>query len=359
MAKKKKDAKKKSSMRDKAKRRAERNMNRGGAMYLDLPEGTEQFRPKKGTYSLDVIPYKVSVSNHPEAEKGELWYQRTIWVHFSINNKSYLCPRTINKPCPICEQVKDLYNSDDQADRKLAGDIKAKERELYNVIDLDDQDKGVQLFNISYHLFGKALDEEINEGKDEYGGFAELEDGKTLSVRFGEKSIGGGKPFVEATRIDFEDRDDYDEDILDDVVDLDSILVVESYENLQKALYETDDADEEDDDEDEDEDEEEEDETEKKKKNVKKSGKKSSKKNHDTTGKKKGKKSKESSRDSDDTDEDEEEEKDKKKKDKKKKSPKCPHGGTFGEDFDTLEDCDECKFWTECSEAADDEDEDE
>jgi len=260
------------SMREKAKKKAEKNMSRGGNQLLAVPEGANFLKAKK-RLNMDILPYTVSVHTHPEVQEGDLWYQRTYFAHFGIgsDNKAFVCPKTIKKPCPICEYVKELFNSDDEDNVKMAKEIKAKEREIYNVIDLDDQEKGVQLFEMSYHLFGKALDEEINEGSEELGDFAELEGGKTLDVHFRKKKWNNNE-FFEVRKIDFDDRDDYDEDILDDVYDLDKLLIIKDYETLRNTLFDTEDeeldeedGDEEDGDEDEDD----------KKKSKKKSSKKS------------------------------------------------------------------------------------
>jgi hypothetical protein len=352
---------KKSSMRDKAKKKAEKNMNRTGGGYLNTPEGAEFIKVKgKGPYNWDIIPYKVNVSNHPEVGKGEEWYQRTIFVHYNIgsDNKAFICPKTIGKPCPICEYVKELFNSDEEENIELAKQIKAKERELYNIIDLDDQEKGVQLFEYSYHLFGKALDEEVNEGDDDLAGFAELEGGKTLEVHFRKKKLGKNE-FYEVRKIDFEDREEYEKDILEDAYDLDSLLKVQGYDFLQKALFDApleEEEDKEDDKEDDD------DGDEPKKPSKKKSDKKADKKTA-----KKPKKSKDDDDDDDGKDNDDNDDKSSKKSSKKKPEKKsekksskksskkkseneCPHGGTFGEDTDELDECEDCDMWTECQE---------
>lgn len=353
-----------SSMREKAKKKAEQSMNRGKSSYLNVPEGVERLKPKKAM-NMDVVPYIVTSDKHPIAEKGDQWYQRTFYLHY-LDNKPYVCPKSVKKPCPVCEHVKELFNSEDAADIELAKQMRAKERELYNVIDLDDQDKGVQLFELSYHLFGKALDEEISEGDDELGGFAELVGGKTLRVSFRSKKLGKNE-FLEVRKIEFEDRDDYEEDILDDVVDLDKALIIEDYDTLQKAIYGLEEEEEDekpekkskkDADEDEDEDE--------PKKSVKK--KKPSKKDEDDEDEeekkppKKGKKVKKEEPEEDE-DEDEEEKKpskkvkkEDKKADKKSKKNRCPHGHKFGEDNDEYDECSECDLWSSCADTDDDDD---
>ena len=66
----------KESMRDKIRHRAESRRNIGGLTTLELPEGVELYKPEKGPVEFDILPYVVSVDNHPEVKKGEQWYQR-------------------------------------------------------------------------------------------------------------------------------------------------------------------------------------------------------------------------------------------------------------------------------------------
>lgn len=238
---KKKSASKRGSMRDAARQRAnERQSTGGGGTKFIFPDGHEVkfFKPEKGKMSLDFIPYEVTADNHPIVKKGELWYERTMWVHNGIGpeEKSYLCLKTIGKRCPICEAKAAMMKSAD-ADEDIIKALTSKERQVFNVIDLADKKAGVQLWDVSYHLFGKLLETEIRESDpdDGYDGFADLEGGKTLVVRFKEKTF-NRNTFLETDRIDFKDRDDYDEEILEDALDLDAILNVLPYEKLD-AIY--------------------------------------------------------------------------------------------------------------------------
>lgn len=227
-----------SSMRDRFKKRAKEGAQKG--FSVQLPEDVKRFAPKKGTYKLDVIPYTVSAKKHPDGvAAGDLWCRRPFLIHYGIgvDNKPQVCPRTIGKPCPICEYY-ERERKRPGADEDALKEIRAKARELYNVIDLDNEDDGIQVLEMSYHLFGKLLENEINEADDdEVAGFAELKGGKTLKVRFSESSMGTNK-FLEATRIDFLDRDDYKKSILDDVVDLDTVFNILPYEELEAVFLE-------------------------------------------------------------------------------------------------------------------------
>ena len=130
----------------------------------------------------------------------------------------------------LATRDKDL--SDDEY-KALAKALKPSERQLFWVIDLDESDKGPQILDISYAMFGELLDKELNEGDESLRAFADLEDGLTVKIRFSPKTIGKGKPFPEASRIDFEKRRrGYPDTLLDDLFDLDKCLKEMSFEQV-------------------------------------------------------------------------------------------------------------------------------
>ena len=238
------------SMRDRMKEQAEKSQSHG-PNYIKIPDNKKIsfFQPKEGEFELDFLPYEVTSENHPKGMKpGDLWAQKSIKVHYGIGaeEKSYICPKTIGKKCPICEMRAEMVN-DPTADEKLIKDLAPKDRAIYQVIDLADEKKGVQLWDYSYHLFEKRLLGDINKTENAstasgrkrsstpHGGFADLEGGQTLIVSFIEKKMGPNK-FYECDRIDAVDRDDYDENILDDTLDLDSVIEILEYDKL-KAIF--------------------------------------------------------------------------------------------------------------------------
>lgn len=378
---------KKNSLRDAVRRRAEaREFTSGGGGKFLLPRSDIQFyTPGKKTNEIDIVPYIVTVNNHEYAQKGDEWYQKTILVHFGVGveEKSYICPRTVSKPCPICEaRAKMLKDAD--ADEAVTASLKPKEREIYNVIDLADKDKGVQFWEISFHNFGKMLEEEIRESDSElgYSAFAGTRNGYTLKVRFIEETI-GKNTFLKASRIDFVERKDYGESILDKTLNLDSILKVLSYDALEK-IYLGLDANEERPDEDagiadegikkgsKEEDDDipigdekksrvlDEERGSGRRRNVEEDVReerggrgveceRSSGRRHieedvvEDKDKKRGSERKDSKR----------EEGEEKSRGSRSSSIKCPAGGSFGTDCDALEDCDTCDIWHDCREAYD------
>jgi hypothetical protein len=237
-----------------ARERAEKQSTGFTGAYLDLPKGVQLFKPKTGTMLLDILPYAAGKGN-PWAEPGNLHWERTFYVHRGIgaNSDSFLCPRMTRKEkCPVCEHRLALIKEGDEDNEELIKDLSPKQRQLFNVINLKDPDKGVQIWDISYHLFGKILDARLRNSDEEDGWekFFFLEEGLTLKIGFGEKTFGGAT-FHEVETIDFKSRkEDYDDDILEQVHNLDKMLIVPDYSDLKKTFLETREEDEDEEDED-------------------------------------------------------------------------------------------------------------
>ena len=309
------------SFKGKTSARAVRDKKEGASYgYLSLPKNVSVFSPEPGSsVKLDIIPYIVSTDNHPDkserdgvALKGDPWYRLVYWRHAGLGangNESAVCLSSVRKKCPICEyRAKRIKQG---AVKEETDVLKPSKRVLYNVIPIghDKFEKKLHIFDISYFNFQNLLDDELREN-DDYSVFPDLEEGLTLKTRFASKTIADGKPFPQASRIDFLDREKaYNPSILDKVVNLDEVLQIETYKQLQAKLFEMDLEGLEDDGE---------------------------------------------LKDIDDEEEEEEEDdaSPKKKvqgKDTKKKS-KCSYGHTFGEDHDEFDECGDCEVWDDCLE---------
>lgn len=216
--------------------------------YLSLPKGLEVWSPDPGSKTkFDIIPYLVNNPKHPDrneeldiATVGELWYKRPFKIHRNVGVKktSVVCLTSFGKRCPIC----DYWNKrkKEGAEKEELDSMKPSLRNLY-VIMIKGNKKATgkpQLWDVSQHLFQVKLNEELEE-REEFEAFPDLEKGFTLSVRFISKTIGGSKPFAEASRIDFEEREEqYDESLLEDVPDLDSLLIELSSKELEVKFFE-------------------------------------------------------------------------------------------------------------------------
>lgn len=227
-----------------ARERAEKHSSGFTAPYLKGADKLTFFKPKAGVMLLDILPYEAGEGN-PWAEPGNLHWERTFYAHRGIgaNNDSFLCPRMTSKErCPICEHRARLQKEGDPDMENLIKDLAPKERQLFNVIDTKEPDKGVQVWDFSYHLFGKLLEARLRDSdeEDNWGNFFFMEGGFTLKIGFGSKSYAGRRAYVEVETIDFKPRrEDYEEDILEKVHCLDDLLTSPSYEKLKATFLET------------------------------------------------------------------------------------------------------------------------
>lgn len=227
--------------RTSAKQQANVRMSGGEYSTVAVPEGMEFFRPQSGVRKLDFLPYITKSNPFTPDPEGYEHFERTFWIHrnVGVDQYTYVCPaKTVKKKCPICEQVQRMKkeaNPDQDAIKELA----AKQRQLWLVIDLEEKDKGVQLWDVSYHLFGRLLNDMLlaEEDESDHEFFYGVEDGSTLRVIFKEKSIGSGPPFQEAVSIQFKKRKPYPADTAEKMPCLDEILIVKSYDELSAIFY--------------------------------------------------------------------------------------------------------------------------
>lgn len=227
-----------------ARRRAETHVGGFSRTTFKVPEGMSVWQPKAGeTYTIDILPYKVGKRKFAQgitfADPGFEHFERTFFNHARIgpNEDSYVClAKTFDKPCPICE-----YRGKISKDGATQDEIKAlysKERQLFCIYDHAEKNKGPQLWEVSFHLFGKLLDTRIKSAKGgRYDGFYFPDkEGRTLEVTFVEKSMGANK-FSEVVSIDFTERDEeIPEEVLAKVPCLDDLIIEVPYDKLKQIF---------------------------------------------------------------------------------------------------------------------------
>ena len=229
---------------------AKKQKDRSNFGYLNLPDGVSVFKEEPGKVMLfDIMPYVVTDKHHPDARSIEqtdgIWYRRPFRVH-SIPNGEFsdkvVCPSTFGKPCPICEYIKTLKNNG--AEKEEWDAFTAKERNLYVLIPKNhkEMDEKPYIWDNSQFIFQKALNDECAEDSDNEI-FPDLENGLTLKVRFTKESFAGHE-YAKIGRIDFIEREDqYTEKILKTIPNLDEVLIVLSYKELEMKLTGIDDND--------------------------------------------------------------------------------------------------------------------
>jgi len=224
-----------------AKDRATTHKSGYDSTSIDRPEGVKLLRlESEKARRIDVIPFKVGKGN-PHAEEGKVYFERTYWVHPRIgaDENSYVClAKTCGEKCPVCEHRAKLTKDPDSDEDEIKA-LAPKERQLWNVIDADNRAAGIQLFDISFHLFGKLLDKAVRDADEDedFEFFADPEEGYTLKLSVSEKTMGKSRPFYEVSQITFKNRSEqYEQDIIDEAHCLDDLIKIVPYDKL-RAIF--------------------------------------------------------------------------------------------------------------------------
>lgn len=205
--------------------------------FSDYPE-IQFYRPVKGKNEIDIIPYIVKTKNHPGGvAPGYEDYLLDVWVHRYVGpmEVTVLClNRTYGHPCPICEEMKSI--KDQGGSKEELKGLTPSRRCFYNIIDLDHEDKGIQLWEISHFLFEKELLEEAETAEDSFVYFSDIEEGRTIQFRASEEEMTGNK-FFKFKSFTFKKRDPYSETILKETLPLDEMLIIPTYDEVRNAFY--------------------------------------------------------------------------------------------------------------------------
>jgi hypothetical protein len=206
-------------------------------------------KPKTGRTinKYDHIPFVVTNPDYKNMKKftgkptnldpGDVDYKLEYPVHKLPTGEAFVCLKEgFGEPCGGCEEVARLYDEGTKQSNEAAGKIRARWRCLYNIIDLNSDDE-IRLWDESYHNYEKLLLNEVIMGDEGLEIFWDLEEGKTVEWRGDSKTIGANsKPFTQAGRIDFRDRDPYEESILKEAYPLDQMFIKPTYEQTVQMI---------------------------------------------------------------------------------------------------------------------------
>ena len=212
---------------DNARKRAAEHKSGFSNTCYEVPSGTEFFKlEKEGIRRVAIIPYIVGARN-PYFPEGTPHYEQTFYIHknIGVEEQRYLClKKTVGKKCPVCAYAAQL-RTDPDYDKDFVKSLSPKERQLWNVVDLDERGKGVQLWDISYSWFGETLDQKIkflDEDEADHAGFAQDIGWSALKLTVVESNFHG---HYEVGAIDFKpQKNPMPEEWLDGALVLDDLL---------------------------------------------------------------------------------------------------------------------------------------
>lgn len=209
-----------------------------GKIFVD---GTDAkfWKCKEGEHAVDIIPYMTG-KQHPRLKPGVPDHVLDIFVHYGvgITEDAVVCmERTYGKPCPICQHQAQLQQEDGY-DEKEVKKLYPKRRAIYNVIVRDtvqDENDGVQVWDSSHFLTEKNI---LAITRTRQGGrinFADPDNGKTVVF----KREGTSAVTTKYLGFRFEDREVPIEDAdLEEAYCLDELIVLPDYEELKKKFLE-------------------------------------------------------------------------------------------------------------------------
>lgn len=212
-----------------------------GRGSLNFPEDAKLFKVEKaGVYRLDFLPYLVGKGN-PDCQEGRYHWQRRYEVHrVGPRGRPLCCPYgCAGLPCFVCEHVnrqlrqKGLTKEQVRTIREDA----AKERQLFNVIDVDHRENGIQIFDHSSFLFGNVLQAKLRnlDPDSPYGMFASHRRGYTLRLSF-EPSQFSDKALL-CVDIEFKPRaEQYSDDVRTLTYCLDDMIKIPSYDEMRNEF---------------------------------------------------------------------------------------------------------------------------
>lgn len=229
-----------------ARRRASQKKSGFSTTKFQLPEGLGFWDFKDDVTRIDIVPY-IAGKGNPWAKEGELHYERTYYQYrakIGAEQKRYV---TLGETFGVRDPIQEYRNeiarkvpqdkTEEDELNALVKSLEPSERQLWLIYDHNQKDKGVQLFDFSFHKFGRLLDKRVDssteeEAWDEF--YFPDEDGFTLKVTWENDSQWG----LGAVAIDFiARREPLPEEIVNHGYCLDDMLVQTPYEKLYAIFH--------------------------------------------------------------------------------------------------------------------------
>lgn len=135
---------------------------------------------KKQLWKPSDEPSTIRLLEYPFGESGDPFVQ--LYFHYNVGQRSFLCPKyNLGKPCPACDFVKTLYDSEEEEDRKVAKQIRAQQRNYVVVVDRADETLTPKLWGFGKIVYKTLIDYLLNE---DYGNYMDPKNGLDLVVQY-------------------------------------------------------------------------------------------------------------------------------------------------------------------------------
>jgi hypothetical protein len=198
---------------------------------------------------IDFLPWVVTQSWYKDLrthsglttnlDVGDWDYKLELPVHQNVgeNNDIFLCLRlAFGQKCPDCEKLFEEYEKEDQDAKKISS-LNPSWRDWYNVYDYNEEanpDGENQIWeNVAYKNFEEEILAEADDGQETVL-YSDIEEGKTVEIEGKDKKF-GKNPYIVAKKVEFKDRDPYEESIVKETVSLDALVKICTYEEFANA----------------------------------------------------------------------------------------------------------------------------
>tara|TARA_B100001093_G_scaffold6503_1_gene6549 strand:- start:1652 stop:2482 length:831 start_codon:yes stop_codon:yes gene_type:complete len=130
-----------------------------------------QWKPQPGKQQVRIVPYM----HQPDNPFIELYF------HYSINNRTYLSPKSFGRPDPIVEFAEKLTRSGDKDDYRMGRSLMPKMRTFVPVIVRGEEAEGVRFWG-----FGKEVYQELLGviADPDYGDITDPTNGRDITIEF-------------------------------------------------------------------------------------------------------------------------------------------------------------------------------
>lgn len=154
----------------------------GRADRLELKDGENEIRilPPSLEYFAETVDY--------------IGYDYLMHYNLGVegNRQAEVCPKTLGRQhkCPVCDAVSKLYKLGTPEDKTLGGQLRAKKRHLFNVLDMNNLDKGIQILETGPKIYESLV---VFVTNPKWGDLLDVDKGKNITItKTGQKESSTG-----------------------------------------------------------------------------------------------------------------------------------------------------------------------